>query len=160
MHEEKICIFVLEDSLTDLARVKIHIDSLGLGMVTTDTIEEIHLAKGCSVAILDLMVVGSSGCDTVATFRQMWPLMPIVVHTVSDQPCQCSPEGADFFVSKNSGPKELVMALIKAVDTRRAILATHASELSKTELIDEIDLQLAHCSEELKVVAEAAEELC
>ncbi|HAA73287.1 MAG TPA: hypothetical protein DCE55_29365 [Planctomycetaceae bacterium] len=153
-------VFLLEDSPTDVALVKFQAEKLGLIVVHTENIAEIDLAEGCQLAILDLCVVGSDGCETVARFRRQFPVMPLLVHSGTDAEFQCREEGADYFVSKGSGTAELVSAMKTAVKERKHKLHQRASSLPKGQLEDLILAELDSTHDDLQVLAEEVPKIC
>ncbi len=145
-------VFLLEDLPTSAKLVVAAATRLGCHVILAERIADIGLADDADVAVLDLQLPDSSGCDTVKTFRTRYPHMPIVVFT--DNPNgQCLEEGANWYVKKGSSPTALGAAMVKAIDNIRC-----GTMGTKKTLLKVADQRLSSAEKRLRATLELATE--
>ncbi len=68
------------------------------------------------VVILDLSMPGINGFDAAAAIRNAVPFIKIIIFSMHDIPTTARAVGADAFVAKSAGGKELICTLTRLLD--------------------------------------------
>jgi DNA-binding NarL/FixJ family response regulator len=125
------------------------------------------------LVLLDLNLPGRGGIDLLAEVRRLWPrLLVIIVSAYSEEEfaLRCLRRGAQGYVMKTSGSKELVAAVRKVLGggkyvtpvlaERLAAAAIGDLTLASHELLSNRELQVLRLVAVGRSLKEIAEELC
>ena len=135
-------VLICDDELHILRALKVVLRDAGFDPVATANVQEALDAASVrppDAAIIDLMLPDGHGVDIVRALRE-WSAMPIIVLSAlgeEDDKVQALEAGADDYVTKPFGPRELVARLNAAL--RRAGEAVDEPAVS----VDGLDVDLA-----------------
>lgn len=173
-------VLLIEDSETDAALLRTHLERAFSGDVTVDRVETLAAAVSrllaapgaFDVVLLDLTLPDSSGVGTLSTLRPYAGGLPVVVLSGDDSAQHLVRLGASEFVSKGDYA-EVVSVLIRVVQRSRQGFADLAANSvrwqtlvagiaditragsTQAEVLDELREQLAAVRAELHGVAGA-----
>ncbi len=123
MSEPRTRVLVLDDEIQILRALRVVLQEAGFDVTATATAAEALDAASVRpphAAIVDLMLPDGNGIDVTRELRQ-WSSMPIIVLSAigeEDEKVRALEAGADDYVTKPFGPRELVARLQAAL--RRA----------------------------------------
>jgi PAS domain S-box-containing protein len=120
------CVLIIEDSLTQVALMTMHLAEIGMRSVAAHTLEdglERIRKERFDALLLDLTLPDSSGLGTVTRVAQEQPMLPIVVMTALEgeeigfQALQAGAE--DFLMKGDVEPVDLKRSLRYAIERKR-----------------------------------------
>ena len=141
MTETRARVLVCDDELQILRALRVVLREAGFDVIATATGEEALDAAAVrppDAAIIDLVLPGIDGIEVTRQLRE-WSPMPVLVLSAvgeEDQKVRALESGADDYVTKPFGPRELVARLQAAL--RRATSGDHAPVMDADGL--ELDL--------------------
>src|SRR5207302_833517 len=100
---------------------------------TAPEIFEAVAAGACDVVLLDISLPGRDGLDVLKELKQRYPALPVLMFSVYAEEkyaIRALKTGAAGYVTKNSEPEALIMALRKVAQGGRYISASLAERLA------------------------------
>ncbi len=98
--------------------------------------------KDYDIVVLDLSMPGLDGLDTLRTLKQEKPesrVLVLTIHPEKRYAIQCLRLGADGYLTKDTAPDELVLAIKRIVTGRKYISTTLAEQLTEELLAPSTD---------------------
>jgi two-component system, NarL family, invasion response regulator UvrY len=111
---------------------------------TAPEVFEAVAAGDCDVVLLDISLPGRDGLDILKELKQRYPALPVLMFSVyaeEQYAIRALKTGASGYVTKNSEPEVLIMALRKVAQGGRYVSASLAERLA-VEITADVDKPL------------------